>query len=126
MRLDPRWSPEPDLLVVRADRRHLMGRHRLEGPADLVIEIASESDPGLDVREKLPRYRSAGIEEIWMVDPFAMTLHAETRGPAGYRARDLSEGRLASKVLAGFWLEVSWLSKDELPSTVRSLGEILA
>ena len=25
MRLDPRWSPEPDLLVVREGRRHLLG-----------------------------------------------------------------------------------------------------
>jgi len=29
-------------------RRHLMKSQRLEGPADMVIEIASESDPGLD------------------------------------------------------------------------------
>ncbi len=65
MRLDPKWSPEPDILVVRESKRHLMTRGRLEGPADFVIEIASESDPGLDTREKLPRYREAGIEEIW-------------------------------------------------------------
>jgi Uma2 family endonuclease len=25
MRLDPRWSPEPGLLVVRQNRRHLLG-----------------------------------------------------------------------------------------------------
>ena len=31
MRLDERWSPEPDLLVVRDERRHLLGRTRLEG-----------------------------------------------------------------------------------------------
>ena len=61
MRLDARWSPEPDVLVVREGRRHLMTPHRVEGPADMVIEIASESDPSLDYREKLPRYREAGI-----------------------------------------------------------------
>src|SRR5207247_1363422 len=70
MRLDASWSPEPDLLVVRESRRHLMTSQRLDGPADMVVEIASESDPGLDYREKLPRYRQAGIEEIWIVDPF--------------------------------------------------------
>ncbi|MGH9381104.1 MAG: Uma2 family endonuclease, partial [Thermoanaerobaculia bacterium] len=68
MRLDERWSPEPDLLVVRDQHRERMTAQRLEGPADLVIEIASEGDPGFDVREKLPRYREARIPEIWLVD----------------------------------------------------------
>lgn len=39
-------SPEPDLFVVREERRHLLQPQRLEGPADLVIEIASEGTPG--------------------------------------------------------------------------------
>src|SRR5207244_1663608 len=39
MRLDAHWSPEPDILVVRDSRRHLLMPGRLEGPADLVIEI---------------------------------------------------------------------------------------
>ena len=64
MRLDPKWSPEPDIVVIVDARRHLMKSRRLEGPADMVIEIASESDPGLDYREKLPRYREAEIPEI--------------------------------------------------------------
>ena len=45
MRLDEHWSPEPDLLVVRDERRHLLTKTRLEGPADFVIEIASDSAP---------------------------------------------------------------------------------
>ena len=125
MRLDPRWSPEPDLLVVRRERQDLLRRTRLEGPADLVIEIASDSDPGLDVREKLPRYRGAGIEEIWLMNPFERHVRAETRQPAGYASCTLSAGRLESTVLPGFWIEVSWLWQDELPSTVACLRDIL-
>ena len=125
MRLDPRWSPEPDLLVVRGERRHLLGPTRLEGPADLVIEIASDSDPGLDVREKLPRYREAGIDEIWLVNPFERHARAETRQSTGYVSRTLTAGRLESTVLPRFWIEVAWLWADELPSTVACLREIL-
>ena len=125
MRLDARWSPEPDLLVVRQDKRHLLTRRWLEGPADLVIEIASDSDPGLDVREKLPRYREAGIEEIWLVDPFEHKLRVETKVPEGYGSRTIETGRLDSQVLPGFWIDVSWLWRDELPSTVVCLREIL-
>ena len=125
MRLDARWSPEPDLLVVREGRRHLLGPNRLEGPADLVIEIASDSDPGLDAREKLPRYREAAIDEIWLVDPFQRTLHVETRSGGAYTARRVSGGRVESAVLPGFWIDAGWLWRPELPSTMDCLREIL-
>ena len=125
MRLDPTWSPEPDILVVRENRRHLMTPRRLEGPADLVIEIASESDPKLDYREKLPRYRQAGIEEMWIINPFENEVLLEVQTTAGYTARTLSSGRLESIVLPGFWIEVSWLWQEELPSTLRCLQEIM-
>lgn len=126
MRLDERWSPEPDLLVVKDHRRHLIKPHRLEGPADLVIEIASESDPRLDYREKLPRYREAGIEEIWIVDPFAAEVFAEFRIPAGPGSRTIRHGRLDSRVLDGFWIDVDWLWPERLPSTMACLRRILA
>jgi len=126
MRLDERWSPEPDLLVVRNERQHLMTRTRLEGPADLVIEIASDSDPRLDVREKLPRYREAGIDEIWLVDPFEQHVLAENRDPGGYASQRLDAGRLTSRVIPGFWIDVSWLWQEPLPSTLACLREIFA
>ncbi|MGH7387876.1 MAG: Uma2 family endonuclease [Candidatus Rokuibacteriota bacterium] len=126
MRLDERWSPEPDLLVVRDDRRHLLGANRLEGPADLVIEIASDSDPGLDVREKLPRYREAGVDEIWLVNPFEQVVLAEVREPSGYAAQRLAAGRLTSRVVPRFWIDVGWLWQERLPSTLACLREIFA
>jgi len=125
MRLDSRWSPEPDLLVVREGRRHLMTPQRLEGPADFVIEIASESDPGLDEREKLPRYREAGVEEIWIVNPFQKEVAVEARTGSGYSRRVLASGRLDSSVLSGFWISVEWLWQDELPPTLECLRAIL-
>jgi Uma2 family endonuclease len=125
MRLDPRWSPEPDLLVVRENKRSLLTSARLEGPAGLVIEIASDSDPGLDVREKLPRYREAGIEEIWLLNPFDRVLRVERKGAAGDGSEPPTAGRLESIVVPGFWVEVSWFWRDELPSTLVCLREML-
>lgn len=122
MRLDEHWSPEPDILAVLNEHRGRMTTHRLEGPADLAIEICSESDPGLDYREKLPRYRAAGIPEIWIVDPFQGHVHAETAGGA---PRLWKEGRLESSVLRGFWIDVEWLWRPDLPAPLPCLAAIL-
>ncbi len=125
MRLDAEWSPEPDLLVVRNSRRHLLTSQRLEGPADWVIEIASESDPRLDTREKLPRYREAGIEEIWLINPFAKEIHVEAKATGKYAAHVLTGGRLNSTVAPGFWIDVTWLWQEPLPSRVDGLRAVL-
>jgi len=125
MRLDERWSPEPDLLVVRNERRHLLTETRLEGPADWVIEIVSEGDPRFEEREKLPRYRSAGIGEIWLVDPFAERIAVERMSGDGYERTELASGRLESSTAPGFWIEVSWLWQEDLPSTLGCLRQIL-
>lgn len=125
MRLDERWSPEPDLFVVLDERRHLLKPQRLEGPANLVIEIASEGDPKFEQREKLPRYREAGIPEIWLFNRFDRSVLVEVREAEGYDSRVLSSGRLESRVIPGFWIEVEWLWRDELPSTFACLQKIL-
>ncbi|HXM71445.1 MAG TPA: Uma2 family endonuclease [Thermoanaerobaculia bacterium] len=124
MRLDPKWSPEPDLLVVRAERRHLMAPQRLEGPADLVIEIAS---PGrLDLRKKLPRYHQARLPEIWIVDPYARSIRVDTLEAGGYQTRTQAAGPLHSAVLPRFWIDVAWLWQDPLPAPLSCLRQILA
>jgi Uma2 family endonuclease len=125
MRLDDRWSPEADILVVTDAHRERMTEKRLEGPADLVVEIVSESDPRLDYREKLPRYREAGIPEIWIVDRFRNEVLRETRAAEGYESQTLGSGRLSSAVVPGFFIEVSWLWQEILPSTLACLRSIL-
>jgi Uma2 family endonuclease len=125
MRLDPRWSPEPDLLIVRERRRHLLKRKHLAGRADWVIEIVSDSDPRLDYREKLPRYRQAGIDEIWIIDPFKRQTLVENKLADGYQARTLRGGRLCSTVVPELWIDVAWLWRRRLPSTMQCLRELL-
>jgi len=168
MRLDPRWSPEPDLMAIREDRRHLVGPQRLEGPADLVIEILSASHPEITLRRKLPRYREARLPEIWTIDPLARSLQAEVWIPAGagkagasstkdgpgemgspaskraaasprpatgaqeagaagsYQVQNLAAGRLETAAVPGFWIEVSWLWQEPLPSSLACLLQILS
>ena len=126
MRLGPRWSPEPDLLVVRTERMNLMGKNRLEGPADLVVEIVSDADAHLVYREKLPRYREAAIPEIWIVDPFRGEVLVDRLVGEAAERTVLKAGRLESTVVPGFWIEVDWLWGETLPSTPVCLEAILA
>jgi len=125
MRLDEKWSPEPDIFVVLNERRHLLMPQRLEGPADLVVEIASEGDPKLELREKFPRYEQAEIPEMWLINRFEETVLARWRTEAGYVSETLSSGRLESKTIPGFWIQVEWLWQDQLPSTLSCLRQIL-
>lgn len=127
MRLDERWSPEPDLLVVTDAHRHRLTPQYLDGPADLVVEIASDGDPGLDEREKLPRYRQAGVPEVWLVSPQTSRVRAERRRPdGGYDTGHHRTGTLESAVLPGVWIDVAWLWADPLPSAIACLRELLA
>jgi Uma2 family endonuclease len=125
MRLDEKWSPEPDLFVVREGRLHLLQPQRLEGPADLVVEIASEGDPTFEVREKLPRYEAAGIPEVWVINRFDGFILVKRKTAEGYTSQTVSSGRLESQAVPGFWIEVGWLWQAELPSTLACLRQIL-
>lgn len=128
MRLDPKWSPEPDVMAVRAENMHRIGAQRIEGPADLVIEVASPGDVRRALRLKLPRYRQARIPEIWVVDPYARSVRVETpetpETPEN-AVRVVTAGRLDSAVFPGFWIDVSWLWRQPLPPTLACVRQIL-
>jgi Uma2 family endonuclease len=126
MRLDPKWSPEPDVTVVRAENVHRIGPQRIDGPADLVIEVVSPGDVRRALRRKLPRYRQARIPEIWVVDPYAQALRVETFEGHSHRSREVTAGRLDSAVFPGFWIDVSWLWRQPLPPTLTCALQILA
>lgn len=125
MRLDERWSPEPDVMFVRREHVDRMHPKRLEGPADFVIEIASTADPRFDLREKRPRYQEAGIREMWWVDLEGQRVIADVRRGDAYATEELSSGRLDSVVVSGFWVDVAWLWQERLPRIYGVLQRLL-
>ncbi len=58
---------EPDLSVI-CDRSKLSDRG-CEGAPDLVVEVVSPSNPGMDYVSKLNLYHEAGVREYWICDP---------------------------------------------------------
>ena len=95
----------------------------IEPPYLIVRPFATEDD----------FYREAGEDSDWeyldgrivMHSP-ASDRHEDTKTPAGYETRTIAEGRQASVVIPGFWIEVSWLWRETLPSTMGRLREVLA
>ena len=61
-------APEPDLAIILSERAAIVGRSRIEGTPDIVVEILS-SDRSHDLVYKRRIYAEAGIKEYWIVDP---------------------------------------------------------
>ncbi|HET8523086.1 MAG TPA: Uma2 family endonuclease [Thermomicrobiales bacterium] len=129
MRVRPdRSFREPDVLFVA--RRHLdrLDGNRVNGPADLVVEVISTSSVHRDRVVKFAEYQMAGVPEYVMVDSragehflelFRLSADGLYRSVAADRF-----GRLHFETLPGFWLDVSWLRQESLPDPLHALATI--
>lgn len=119
---------EPDLLFVAASRQHLLDQQRLNGPADLVIEIVSPESAARDRADKFDEYQEAGVREYWVLDVRDGKERVDfwVLDEAGrYRAAlPDAAGVYRSAVLAGFWLDTAWLWQEPLPSPLAAFAEI--
>jgi Uma2 family endonuclease len=113
--LGDRATPvQPDIVFVSQDRLPIVGRERIEGAPDLVVEILSRSTAARDRGVKFDIYAAAGVREYWLVDPEERTLEVfvlrgQAYAPLGtYRPGDVA----ASELLAGLKLKVKELFQN--------------
>jgi Uma2 family endonuclease len=69
---------QPDAGYIRPGRVGIIGRHHVEGPPDLVVEVHSPSNRRIDTGDKLELYARYGVAEIWLVDPVRRTVTVHT------------------------------------------------
>ncbi len=128
MRLSERSSREPDVLFIAHEHTARITDLRLEGPADLVIEIVDDDSVERDRVEKLAEYAAAGIPEYWLVDPRddqRQTAFYQLTERGDYDAVALdADGRYHSRVLPGFWLRPEWFWREPRPHTLTMLAAI--
>jgi Uma2 family endonuclease len=120
MLLEPgRVAREPDVLFIAKAHLWRITPQRINGPADLAIEIVSHSSVIRDHRDKLKEYEAAGVREYWLLDARSDKHRARFHqlGPTGRYQTILPDatGRYDSLALDGFWLNISWLWQDPLP-----------
>ncbi len=119
---------EPDILFVKRENLARLTENRLEGPADLVVEVISTESVGRDRGDKFYEYQAAGIPEYWLFDPRPGMERADfwTLDETG-RYRPVlpdDQGVYRSTVIPGFWLQVDWLWAEELPDPLRTFAQI--
>jgi Uma2 family endonuclease len=120
----------PDIFVVLKKHVDRYSDERLEGPADLVVEIVSESSVTEDLQVKRREYETAGVPEYWLVEGrlgrsgFEMLcLNAEG---AYEPVQPDHEGRNWSRALPGLWVDPTWFADERLPDPDTVLNEMTA
>lgn len=130
MKLSPTGpAREPDVLFVSTANLSQLTERRLNGPADLVIEIVSDDSVTRDRDDKFFEYEAAGLPEYWIIDPRPQRRRAyfyqlDDRGryqPVTLDANDAYH----SRVLPGFWLKPDWLWQDPLPDPLTALTQVV-
>ncbi len=119
-------SREPDVLFVSVANLNRIGDKRLDGPADLIVEVVSDDSVGRDFDEKFIEYQECGVQEYWIVDPRPRRKRAlfYQRGADGlFEAAKVENGIYRSKAIPAFWLKVAWLW--EMPDAQLTFAEIV-
>ena len=129
MRLSPHVSREPDILFIAREHRDRLTPQRLEGPADLVVELVADDSVQRDRQLKFREYQAAGVPEYWLLDPRPGHQSSDffrRTGEGIYEPIPLdADGRLHSLVLPDFWFHPAWLWSDPLPDPLDCLRAIV-
>ena len=64
---DERTMVQPDVIIVCG--KDLMRKKVIYGAPEFIMEVLSPSTKDKDLLIKLSKYRKAGCQEVWMVDP---------------------------------------------------------
>lgn len=111
---------EPDIMVVLNKNIERIKRNRIEGPADIAMEIVSPGSERADRADKLVEYEMIGVPEYWLIDPIRKEAVVYVLSNVGhYHPQPLDASlRLQSAVLKGFVLDPAILWRDELPEGI--------
>jgi Uma2 family endonuclease len=120
-------SREPDLLFISKDHLDRLTDERLNGPADLIIEVVSKDSLRRDRVDKFDEYEAAGVREYWILDNRPKRNRAQfyQLDEAGqFQPVTPEDGVYRSAVLPGFWLRLEWLWQAQ-PDIWLALAEVI-
>jgi len=128
MRVSARRRREPDIVFVAREHADRLDGKRLNGAADLAIEIVSPDSVTRDRRHKLAEYARLGIPEYWILDARPGRSGSEfyhlTPDGRYQPAFPDADGRYHAATLPGFWFRPAWLWQEPMPDPVALLPTI--
>ena len=100
---------QPDIIFISKKRLDIVKENKIEGAPDLVIEILSPTTAYYDLKHKKFIYGKHGVKEYWVVDIIDKTVDIyENRGNEFILIESVKgDGKIKSKVISGFELELS-------------------
>ncbi|MEM8637800.1 MAG: Uma2 family endonuclease [Cyanobacteria bacterium P01_G01_bin.54] len=127
VRLDPENEVQPDI-VLRFDeaaggRSILTPDGYLEGPPELVVEIAASS-AAIDLGQKKQVYERQGIREYLIWQSFEQRLDWFTWVQGAYQSLEPNtEGIVQSRVFPGLWLAITALKQNQMSQVLAVLQQ---
>ena len=102
---------QPDVIFVSNQRADIITADNIRGAPDLVVEILSAATAKRDRTIKLDLYAQHGVQEYWIVDPYAKSITVLARGENGLEVagRYGEEQTLRSPTLTGFTIALQEL-----------------
>lgn len=105
---------QPDLFVVLHSNPHPLQPLFFDGPADIVVEIASPGTEKVDRGDKFLEYERSGVQEYWRIDLGREDAQFNRLDEHGiYRVQPLEAGFYRTPLLPGLECQVTeWWSED--------------
>lgn len=93
---------QPDVMIVLNHKLHFITDRGIEGPPDVVVEIASPGTRTHDRSTKLAAYARAGVPEYWLAEPADQTIEVLVLEAGAYRSLGVFTGAatLPSRVVS--------------------------
>jgi Uma2 family endonuclease len=119
---------EPDVVFIAAEHMDRLTDKRLDGAADLAIEVISDESVARDRSDKFYEYQEGGVREYWIIDPRPGKERVDCYWltPEGRFQATLpdADGRYHATTLPGFWFHPDWLWQEPAPEVLPKLAQI--
>jgi Uma2 family endonuclease len=106
----------PDVFFFQEAPRKRLKPYYMDGPADLVVEVANAGSRHVDGTIKFREYQEGGVREYWLIDRGLRRARFYALGAdRTFAPLPVRRGIFRSRVLDGLWLRVKWLWVPRAP-----------
>ena len=97
------------IIFISKKREDIIGKEKIEGAPDIIIEILSPSTAYYDMIQKFRVCEKHGVKEYWLLDPLLKKIEVYINYKKKFEKFSETEakGSVASKILKGFKVTIN-------------------